>query len=305
MMSVRTFRYGLSLAGKYYRSVSSANVSVVKTERSETRKPLIPSKYRYIYPEFLPDPEVGRRNFLREKLERQDMLSRRTHIDIPEFYVGSILAVTSSNPHSQGKSSRFLGICISRDRCGLRARFILRNVIDHQGVEVLYEMYDPKIEKIEVIRLEKRLDEQLFYLRDAYLEYSTFDVNMEPEIIAEGASVPINEIKVKLKPRPWLERYERQNLKGVQELKLAEKFFKRAAELATPWEKFDLMKEYRYVYKIIYVTFGKFIFIYSRTIPEEEQSEIYTEIYSQLHDLELKRKKMKRKRTFIKPIKLA
>lgn len=208
----------------------------------------MPPKYRYVYPEFLPDPEVGRRNALREKLERQDMLSRRSHIDIPEFYVGSILAVSSSNPHSQGKSSRFLGICIKREGCGLRSRFILRNVIDHQGVEVLYDMYDPKIEKIEVIRLEKRLDEQLLYLRDALPEYSTFDLNMEPEIVPEGAPIPVNEIKVKLKPRPWLERYERQNLKGVQALELAEKFFKRAEELATPWEKFDLMKQYRYIY---------------------------------------------------------
>jgi large subunit ribosomal protein L19 len=41
-----------------------------------------------VYPEFLPDPIVSRRNRLREKLERMDMLNRRAEIDIPEFYVG-------------------------------------------------------------------------------------------------------------------------------------------------------------------------------------------------------------------------
>lgn len=56
--------------------------------------------------------------------------------------------------------------------------------------------------------------------------------------------VPINPIKVKLKPRPWHERWERQNLKGVQDLGLPQKFYKRAEELATPWEKYDLMKQY-------------------------------------------------------------
>jgi large subunit ribosomal protein L19 len=41
-----------------------------------------------VYPEFLPDPRLDHRNKLREKLERMDMLNRRAHIDIPEFYVG-------------------------------------------------------------------------------------------------------------------------------------------------------------------------------------------------------------------------
>jgi hypothetical protein len=41
-----------------------------------------------VYPEFLPDPKVDRRNSLREKLERMDMLNRRSNIDIPEFYTG-------------------------------------------------------------------------------------------------------------------------------------------------------------------------------------------------------------------------
>jgi large subunit ribosomal protein L19 len=199
---------------------------------------------RRIYPEFLPDPKTEFRNPLREKLERSDMIARRSVIDIPEFYVGSILAVTSSDPHTPGKHHRFVGICIKREGCGLRATFILRNVIDHQGVEINYEMYDPTIKSIDVLRLEKRLDGELLYLRDALPEYSTFDPNMDVEILAEGASVPVNDIKVKLKPRPWLERWERKNLQGVQDLGLPEKFYKRAKELETPWEKYDLMKQY-------------------------------------------------------------
>lgn len=218
-----------------------------------------------------------------------DMLKRRSHIDIPEFYVGSIMAVTTSDPHAVGKTTRFLGICIDRDRCGLRARFILRNVIDHQGVEVQYEMYDPTIQKIEIIRLEKRLDDHLLYLRDALPEYSTFDINMEPEILPEGTPVPMNNIQIKLKPRPWLERWERQNLKGISNTDelLNERRKRKAKAAEQPWEKYDLVKEYR------------------KLIPEEEQKEIYSEVFSELHQLELQRKKLKRKRVFTKPIKLA
>lgn len=44
--------------------------------------------------------------------------------------------MTISDPHAQGKTNRFVGICIERKGCGLRAEFTLRNVIDHQGIEV-------------------------------------------------------------------------------------------------------------------------------------------------------------------------
>uniref|UniRef100_A0A1I8P737 Large ribosomal subunit protein bL19m n=1 Tax=Stomoxys calcitrans TaxID=35570 RepID=A0A1I8P737_STOCA len=272
----------------------TANANATNTAKhpggnADSRKSIAPTTYRFIYPEFLPDPKVEWRNPIKEKLERMDMIDRRTQIEIPEFYVGSILAVTSSDPHAAGKISRFVGICIQRERCGLRARFILRNVIDEQGVEVLYEMYDPTIQKIEVLRLEKRVDDHLLYLRDALPEYSTFDPNMEAEVVEDGTPVPINEIQVRLRPRPWLERWERQNLKGISNIDeyLNDKRRRTALEHEKPWEKFDLMKQYR------------------STIPEEEQKEIYAEVYSQLHQMELQRKKNKRKRSFVKPTKLA
>lgn len=52
------------------------------------RKSVVPVNYRFMYPEFLPDPKMEWRNSLREKLERMDMIQRRKNIDIPEFYVG-------------------------------------------------------------------------------------------------------------------------------------------------------------------------------------------------------------------------
>jgi len=60
----------------------------------------------------------------------------------------------------------------------------------------MYEMYDPRLQKVEVLRLEKRLDSELLYLRDAEPEFSTFPFNMEVEFLNEGAEVPVNPIKV-------------------------------------------------------------------------------------------------------------
>lgn len=256
---------------------------------ADARKPLAPPEYRFIYPEFLPDPQPEFRNHIREKIERMDMINRRTHIDIPEFYVGSILAVTSSDPHAAGKISRFLGMCIQRKGCGLRSQFVLRNIVDNQGVEITYQLYDPTVQKIDLIRLEKRLDKELLYLRDALPEYSTFDLNMEPEILPEGTPVPLNKIMVKLKPRPWEQRWERKNFVGIANVSehITDKMTKQMERLKTPWEKYDLVKEYR------------------KTIPEEEQQEIYADVYSQLHQLEIQRRKIKRSRSFVKPKKLA
>lgn len=121
-------------------------------EQNFKEKQVIPSRYRFVYPEFLPDPDPKHRNTLREKLERMDMLARRTHIKIPEFYVGSVLAVIYSEPNAPGKINKFVGICVERNGCGLRASFQLRNIVDHQGMEVLFELYDPAIQKIECLR---------------------------------------------------------------------------------------------------------------------------------------------------------
>lgn len=276
---------------RYLSAKAVVEVNKESTENKTKRRQnsFIPKEYRFQYQEFLPDPTLRFRNAVRERLERKDMLDRRTQVHIPEFYVGSILAVTSSDPHSQGKTNRFVGICIDRSCCGLRANFILRNVVDNQGLEIQYEMYDPTLQKVEVLRLEKRLDGKLFYLRDALPIYSTFDLNMEPEAYQEGSPIPVNDIKVKLKPRPWLERWERQDLQGVENVDelLYDKHRRKAAERATPWEKYDLMKEYR------------------RSIPEEEQTKIFSEIFSRVKSInEENKKKHKARRSISKPSKL-
>lgn len=48
---------------------------------------------RFKYPEFLPHPYIPWRHPIREKLERSDMLKRRSNITIPEFYVGWYLKI--------------------------------------------------------------------------------------------------------------------------------------------------------------------------------------------------------------------
>ncbi len=78
-------------------------------------------------------------------------MARRMHVAIPEFYVGSVLAITYSEPHASGKINKFVGICIEQKGSGLRAICVLRNVVN-QGIEVIYELYDSAIQKIECLK---------------------------------------------------------------------------------------------------------------------------------------------------------
>ncbi|CAD5111133.1 DgyrCDS471 [Dimorphilus gyrociliatus] len=243
-------------------------------EKTESFPPFeAPKDYKKKYPDFLPNADWKKRDRITEKLERKDMLRRRAVLNIPEFYPGSILAITVSDPYAPGKYNRFVGICIAKNGNGLRTSFTLRNVVDNIGVEILYELYNPTIQKVEVLKLEKRLDEELYYLRDCDPKYSTFNFNMEPVQHPPGAPIPVNDIVLKIGPRPWNQKWHRQNLKGVEGLDehLREVEKKLAEKTAEPWEKYDIMKTYR------------------NSIHEEESERILSEVYEKnLHNQKLK-----------------
>ena len=66
------------------------------------------------------------------------------------------------------------------------------------GVEIRYDLYNPTLQRIQVLKLEKRLDDELFYLRDAPQEHSTVPFDMAPIPHPSGAPIPINTIKVSI-----------------------------------------------------------------------------------------------------------
>ncbi|KAJ8274777.1 hypothetical protein COCON_G00094020 [Conger conger] len=208
-------------------------------DKSDTEIPV----RRFVSPEFIPPRQ--RTNPLKFALERKDMLKRRTMLKIPEFYVGSILAVTMSDPHASEKTNRFVGICIQRSGNGLGATFIL--IIDGQGVEICYELYNPRIQQVEVLKMEKRLDDNLLYLRDALPEYSTVDVNMKPVPSSISGEVHLNALKVRMKPKPWSKCWERPkyNVQGIRfDLRLSPEKMEEAQKWAQPWLEYDMLKEY-------------------------------------------------------------
>lgn len=216
--------------------------------RKNFKESLLPPDWHKLidkYPDFLPDP-LNNSPFLVHRMI-DDMLDRRTVLEIPEFYVGTIMSVTTSNPHSETKRSKFTGICIHRTGQLTFANFTLRNIIDGMGCEIRYDLYNPLIQKIEVLRLERRLDDTLIYLRDALPEYSTVPEDMKPVPPEDGAEVPINKTLVEMKPQPWTRKWERHFLKGIKQLDNIPEWFAQKVKVVEddPVYSFDLMLEYR------------------------------------------------------------
>ncbi|KAG7256508.1 hypothetical protein CRUP_030181 [Coryphaenoides rupestris] len=241
MLSIRLLRgaqlhHERALSTSLHRLAFTPPVKPVIVDKTQT----VASLRKFLSPEFIPPRQ--RTNPVKFFIERKDMIRRRKVLNIPEFYVGSILAVTMTDPHAPGKNNRFVGICTKRGGKGLGATFVLRNIIEGQGVEICYEMYSPRIQQIVVLKLEKRLDDNLMYLRDALPEYSTVDLNMQPQLPdATG------EVKVRMLPKPWSKRWERPtfDIKGIRfDLCLTPEQMEHAQKWAKPWVEYDMLKEY-------------------------------------------------------------
>jgi len=209
--------------------------------------PLVFSE-EYIPPQVIPQ---WHGNKLKDKLERMDCLRRRKVIDIPEFYPGSIIAVTTADEYGSEKSFRFVGRVLCKDGFGLRCKFILRNVVDGEGADKMYHLYSPTIHNIQVLRLEKWLDTDLRYLRDADPKYCTIDPNMIPEAPTPVTQqLPVFKDKVKMGERTWWSfKFDRswpppQNA-YVEEHLVEEDLMenKRIQEL-TSWRKYDICRHY-------------------------------------------------------------
>lgn len=263
---------------------------IVASARKTFGKTIIPedqADLRFAYPEFLPVNVVEFRNPILEKIIREDMIKRRTVIDIPEFYVGSILAVTITDHWASGKLSKFVGICIERNGQGTFANFTLRNRVNGQGVEIRYDLYNPTIQEIQVLRLEKRLDDHLLYLRDALPEYSEIPFDMPPDPPRkDGEPVPVNAIQVEMKPWPWTKKWEMRDLKGIQKLPdMPDYNYLNKWKSINNLEHLDLMSQYR------------------AHIPEDEQYFIWQEVDSHHKSIKESREAQRRRKLIQKETK--
>mgnify|MGYP003572572977 CR=1 FL=1 len=87
--------------------------------------------------------------------------------DVPPFKVGDGVRVhTRIREGERERIQIFAGIVIARKGHGIHETFTVRRISYGEGVEKVFPVHSPNIEKIEIDRESKVMRARLYYLRD-------------------------------------------------------------------------------------------------------------------------------------------
>ncbi len=102
-----------------------------------------------------------------QKLEHDymnEMLAKRA---VPEFTPGDTVRVHVKVSEGQRERTQaYEGVCIARKNAGLNSSFTVRKISFGEGVERVFPVFGPIIDKIEVVRRGRVRRAKLYYLRD-------------------------------------------------------------------------------------------------------------------------------------------
>jgi large subunit ribosomal protein L19 len=97
-----------------------------------------------------------------EKVEKEHM-----RLDIPPFRPGDTVKVhVKIREGEKDRIQVFQGIVIARSNGGLRSSFIVRKISYGVGVERIFPLHSPSIDKVEVVQKGKVRRSKLYYLRE-------------------------------------------------------------------------------------------------------------------------------------------
>ena len=90
-----------------------------------------------------------------------------TKKELPKFNVGDMIKVMVKIPESPDKVRLhpFEGVVIAKHGSGIRENFTVRKVSYGEGIERVFPLYSPSIERIELLRSGKVKRAKLYYLR--------------------------------------------------------------------------------------------------------------------------------------------
>ena len=104
---------------------------------------------------------------LLETFEKQQIEKLTSKKRVPAFRSGDTLKVTVRiTEGSKSRLQAFEGICIARKNNSVNSNFTVRKISHGEGVERVFPLFSPLVEKIEVVRKGDVRRAKLYYLRE-------------------------------------------------------------------------------------------------------------------------------------------
>jgi large subunit ribosomal protein L19 len=101
-----------------------------------------------------------------EQLEQEQIAKLTGGQPVPEFGAGDTVRVhVKVVEGTRERIQVFEGVCIGRKNAELNSSFTVRKISYGEGVERVFPLYSPRIEKIEVVRRGAVRRAKLYYLR--------------------------------------------------------------------------------------------------------------------------------------------
>src|SRR3954468_14430958 len=102
-----------------------------------------------------------------QKLEQEYLAEIMAKSQVPEFAPGDTLRVHVKVKEGQRERTQaYEGVCIARKNSGVNSAFTVRKISFGEGVERVFPLYSPSVDKIEIVRRGRVRRAKLYYLRD-------------------------------------------------------------------------------------------------------------------------------------------
>lgn len=102
-----------------------------------------------------------------EQFEQQQLERLTENKSIPEFQAGDTVRVHVRIIEGQNERVQtFEGLCISRKNRGIHSSFTVRKISHGEGVERIFPLYSPRLDKIELVRRGVVRRAKLYYIRE-------------------------------------------------------------------------------------------------------------------------------------------
>ena len=101
-----------------------------------------------------------------EQLEQEQIKVRTAKGEAPTFAPGDTLRVHVKVVEGERvRTQVFEGVCIGRKNAGLNSAFTVRKISYGEGVERVFPLYSPLVDRVEVVRRGRVRRAKLYYLR--------------------------------------------------------------------------------------------------------------------------------------------